>query len=114
SPLTPPEQVERLVSVFAGILLPGGPDVDPRAYGEEILPVCGSIEPLRDRLELALARWALQEKRPILGICRGMQVMNVAAGGSLYQDIASQTEAFLQHRQQAPRWYVTHGIDIEP
>lgn len=95
-----------------GLLLPGGNDVDPFLYGEETLPENGSLEPARDALELPLARWALQRGVPILGICRGMQVMNVAAGGTLFQDIPSQTRTRLQHRQKAPRWHATHSIDI--
>lgn len=105
-------QVERVLHRLDGLLIPGGADVDPHLYGEEILPENGSLEPDRDRLEIALARWALQHNMPILGICRGMQVLNVAAGGSLYQDIPSQTSSRLQHRQRAPRWYATHCIHV--
>lgn len=113
--IPPVHDVERVLTHSAylhGILLPGGNDVDPNLYGEEILPENGPLEPVRDRFELPLARWALAQGVPILGICRGMQVLNVAAGGTLYQDIPSQTGTRLQHRQKAPRYYATHSVDI--
>lgn len=97
-----------------GLLLSGGADIDPCHYGEEIIPENGSLEPERDRSELLLARLALRQGLPVLGICRGMQVLNVAAGGSLYQDLPTQTDSRLQHRQRGPRWYATHSIQITP
>lgn len=113
--LPPASDVERVVahaSYLHGILIPGGNDVDPNLYGEDITPENGPIEPVRDRFELPLVRWALEQGVPILGICRGMQVLNVAAGGTLYQDIPSQTGTRLQHRQKAPRSYATHGVNV--
>lgn len=95
-----------------GVLLPGGSDIDPLHYGEEPLPENGALEPERDRFELPLARWALERHVPVFGICRGMQVLNVAAGGTLYQDLPSQGIARVQHRQKAPRDYPTHWIEI--
>lgn len=113
--LPPVEQVERVLQIVRNldaILLPGGSDIDPSHFGEEVLPENGWIEPGRDRLELAVARLALAEGIPLLGICRGAQVINVAAGGDLYQDIYTQTASRLQHRQQAPDWYPTHRIQV--
>lgn len=109
--------VDRVLSSLGridGLLLSGGADIDPFLYDEEILPENGSLEPDRDHQELALARWAIENQVPLLGICRGMQVLNVALGGSLYQDIPSQTKTRLQHRQKGPRWYATHSIEIVP
>lgn len=103
-----------LLGRIDGLLLPGGYDLDPVHYGEEPLPGQGRIEPLCDALELALVRRALRERLPILGICRGSQALNVAAGGTLYQDIASQRPAGLLHRQAAPVWYPTHRVQVEP
>ncbi|WP_129672657.1 gamma-glutamyl-gamma-aminobutyrate hydrolase family protein [Candidatus Chloroploca sp. Khr17] len=81
-----------------GILLPGGEDVAPRRYGETPLPELGLVDAQRDAVELALAGWCREDGKPLLGICRGIQVLNVAFGGSLYQDIPSQLPDTLDHR----------------
>jgi len=104
---------ERLLGILDGLLLTGGGDMDPLLFGEEPLPVTGDVDPHRDILELKLTRAALAEKKPVLGICRGMQVLNVAAGGTICQDISLKIENSLKHSQQAPRWHPTHSIVIE-
>ena len=81
-----------------GLMLSGGVDVDPTAYGEEVLPQCGAIDPLRDATELKITQWALQDQKPILAICRGVQLLNVAMGGSLVQDIPTQHPDPIEHR----------------
>ena len=73
-----------------GLFLPGGVDVDPAAYGEARGPHCGPVDPARDWAELRLVRWALDDAKPVLAVCRGAQLLNVAFGGTLYQDIAAQ------------------------
>ncbi|NLJ24851.1 MAG: gamma-glutamyl-gamma-aminobutyrate hydrolase family protein [Firmicutes bacterium] len=108
------EDVKRLMQEVDGILLPGGVDVDPAHFGEEPIGELGSVEPRWDQLELYVARLALAWDLPLLGICRGLQLLNVAAGGSLYQDIPSQIKGHIQHTQKAPRWHASHAIDIEP
>ena len=80
-----------------GLLLTGGEDIHPGHFGEAIHERCRSISPERDATELPLARWAIQEGKPLLGVCRGIQVLNVALGGSLYQDIGSQCPAAGRH-----------------
>lgn len=80
-----------------GIFLTGGVDVDPARYAEEKRPACGRIDPPRDWTELNLVRWARADGKPVLGVCRGMQVINVALGGTLYQDIAKDYRAGLKH-----------------
>ena len=80
-----------------GLFLMGGVDMDPVQYGEERLPVCGQTDPARDWTELTLTRWAMADHKPVLGACRGVQVINVAAGGTLYQDIATQCPQALKH-----------------
>ncbi|HEY8424904.1 MAG TPA: gamma-glutamyl-gamma-aminobutyrate hydrolase family protein [Limnochordales bacterium] len=105
---------ESYLDVLDGLLLAGGGDVDPAHFGEDPSPHLGSVDPERDAVELALARRALELDLPILGICRGMQVLNVAAGGSLYQDIGTQVPHAIQHRQSAPRWYPLHEVRLEP
>lgn len=80
-----------------GVFLMGGVDMDPTHYGEERLPVCGQTDAARDWTELALTRWAVADHKPILGACRGIQVINVALGGTLYQDIATQCPLAQKH-----------------
>jgi putative glutamine amidotransferase len=86
----PPEPLRALFDRLDGLCLAGGEDVAPTRYGEAPHPALGSVDFLRDETEIVLARWALATGRPILAICRGIQLLNVAAGGSLYQDIAAQ------------------------
>ncbi|MCL2336406.1 MAG: gamma-glutamyl-gamma-aminobutyrate hydrolase family protein [Firmicutes bacterium] len=102
-----------ILSTVHGLMLPGGEDIEPGLFGEEPWPENGTIDPERDVFEIALAARALQLKMPLLGICRGIQVMNVAGGGSVCQDIARVVDRSYKHSQQAPRWHVTHNIKIE-
>ncbi len=80
-----------------GVFLPGGVDVDPAHYGESRLPVCGVTDQDRDRVEVELVRWAIAERKPVLAVCRGVQVLNVAAGGTLHQDLESWCETAIKH-----------------
>lgn len=101
-----------LVGRLDGLLLSGGGDVDPTFFKEEPLPVTGEISPARDACELELARLALAAGKPVLGICRGCQVLNIAAGGTICQDLALVWASPLKHRQQAPRWHPSHGLEL--
>jgi putative glutamine amidotransferase len=92
-----------------GILLSGGGDIDPVYWNELPSWSLGNINPLRDQFEISLARKCLSLGMPVLGICRGCQVLNVADGGSLIQDIRSR----MSHQQKAPRNYPFHAIFIE-
>ncbi|MFN8528082.1 MAG: gamma-glutamyl-gamma-aminobutyrate hydrolase family protein [Anaerolineae bacterium] len=100
------------------ILLPGGPDVDPAEYGAERHPTVTDtrIDAARDALELTLARWQYEDDRPTFGICRGHQVLNVALGGTLVQDIPDQLATAGAHDQadELPRSNPLHSIHIEP
>jgi putative glutamine amidotransferase len=80
-----------------GLFLPGGVDVDPSAYGEPRGPYCERTDPARDWAELLLVRWALAEAKPVFAVCRGAQLLNVAVGGSLYQDVGAQHPAAIKH-----------------
>jgi putative glutamine amidotransferase len=80
-----------------GLLIPGGVDVNPAEYGEAKRPECGNLDPARDRVELQLVRWAIEDNKPVFGLCRGLQVINVAQGGTLWQDLASQNGTFHKH-----------------
>jgi len=81
-----PETLRAIYDRLDGIFIAGGVDMDPASYGEERHELCGRTDPPRDRVELAFTRWALEDGKPVFGVCRGMQVINVAAGGSLVQD----------------------------
>jgi len=109
---------DTLRAIFArldGLLLAGGVDIHPNEYGEPVETFCGEIDPHRDAIELNIARWALAEQKPILGICRGIQLLNIAAGGSLYQDIAAQLPNALTHPHQKgnPYNFIAHPVEIE-
>jgi len=104
----------KLIERLDGILLSGGPDIDPVHFGEESYTFNGNISPDRDRQEIELAKLAFAGGKPILGICRGIQVLNVALGGTIYQDIKTQVNEnkLLKHDQDAPVWYPSHSIMI--
>lgn len=112
-PYQPKEQLRRIIHLVDGLVLPGGIDVDPNRYGQNPVVQCGEIDPLWDELDLTAAGFALERDIPILAICRGIQVLNVALGGSLVQDIPSQITDPVKHSQEAPRWYATHDITVQ-
>ncbi|HXT14627.1 MAG TPA: gamma-glutamyl-gamma-aminobutyrate hydrolase family protein [Gemmatimonadaceae bacterium] len=97
----------------AGLVLTGGEDIDPRYFGETPHPKTGEPHHARDSYELALARRAYELRVPTLAICRGVQVMNVALGGSLVQDIPSQRETTIDHDPEGKRAERVHGVEIE-
>lgn len=97
-----------------GLLLSGGDDLDPLLYGEMPHPKNGSVSPERDTTEMAYARTALRRNMATLGICRGHQVLAVAFGGTLWQDIPSQVPTAMQHQQAAPRWFASHPVLVAP
>lgn len=99
-----------------GIFLPGGEDLDPSTYGEEHHELLGAVDPERDRTELTLARWAVAEGKPLLAVCRGMQLLNVASGGSLYQDIRALRARSDQHDFFPPQYErvrISHPVEID-
>jgi putative glutamine amidotransferase len=97
-----------------GMLLTGGVDVAPAEYGDVTRHPTVEIDPVRDRFEIALARQALERDLPVLAICRGAQVLNVAAGGTLIQDIPSSHPEALTHRIDMPRNAVAHVVRVTP
>ena len=109
-----PAVAAELCSFARGIVLTGGPDVLPGLFGEEPHPKLGSVNPVRDQFELALARAAMQADLAVLAICRGMQILNVAAGGDLIQDIESCVPGAHAHMVAAPRWLPTHSASVVP
>jgi putative glutamine amidotransferase len=104
-----PADIRRIGGAIDGLLLTGGADVDPAYYGEEPLPALGRVTPPRDRMELALTRHMLSLDKPVFAICRGLQVLNVAMGGSLHQDVTALGQV-LQHSQKAPRSHLSHAV----
>ena len=133
------EEMAGLLCLIHGLILPGGGDVDPVHFSEEPLPGLGEIDPTRDIFELNFTRLALAAGIPVLGICRGMQILNIALGGSIYQDIVTRIkerparkpcfrpgqdrsgflpsqglseDCYLEHYQKAPRWHPTHKVKI--
>ena len=114
-PIVGPRAAEALLDGMDGLLLSGGSDLGPLYYGEEPIPELGVTIPERDAFEIALLEHALRRKIPILGICRGMQVLNVALGGTLYQDLPSQMDhmVLLGHRQETPKWQPTHEVEVD-
>ncbi len=99
-----------------GVFLSGGVDMDPGTYGEPQHPLCGRTDPARDRSELLLTYWAIEDAKPVLGVCRGLQVINVAYGGSLYQDLADQHPEAIKHdyfpHEGYARDYLAHSTEI--
>lgn len=107
------DSLDGIFRAVDGLILSGGLDPDPELFGEDPVPECGEITPFRDSFEMAAARRALSRNIPVLGICRGMQMLNIAAGGDIYQDIASQLgNRSIKHYQEAPRWHPTHSIKV--
>ena len=91
-PLIPhdPDTLQEIFSRLDGVFITGGVDVDPSCYREEKTCLCGRTDPDRDAVEISLLRHALAERLPVLAVCRGIQILNVACGGTLYQDVTAQ------------------------
>lgn len=111
-PPVPDEALETLLERLSALCLPGGPDLQPAAYGEEPHPLLGPTEPEVDAFELELIRRADERGLPILAICRGAQALNVARGGSLHQHLPDVVGETVRHRQAAPEWEATHDVEI--
>jgi putative glutamine amidotransferase len=100
-----------------GLFLPGGLDLHPSAYDEGPNDLCGRTDSARDEIELMLTWWALEDEKPMLAVCRGIQVVNVAAGGTVHQDLASQLPGAIKHdyfpkRGQYSRDLLVHDVEL--
>ena len=109
--LIPPLKIARpfLWSCLQGIIFSGGGDISPLCFNREPLPGLGEVDPERDDLELYLVREALERELPLMGICRGMQLLNVAAGGTVIQHLGTDG---LQHFQKSRRCHPSHTVNI--
>lgn len=114
-PYTEDEKIiARTVESIAGLYLTGGDDIDPHYFNEEPHGKLGQVNPFRDQFELLLVKAAIKRNKAILGICRGCQVINVALGGSMYQDLASQKDSnLIQHKQKRSLTYTSHFVYVE-
>ena len=106
--------IEAYAEMVDGVLFSGGDDVNPASYGEEQIWGCGDVVPLRDDFEIALLKVLLTKypEKPILGICRGCQILNVGMGGTLYQDLRSQVPGCIRHQQQQSSHYASHKATV--
>ncbi|OTN77339.1 hypothetical protein A5886_002439 [Enterococcus sp. 8G7_MSG3316] len=107
------EDAKAYISRIDKLLLAGGHDVSPQHYGETLHPLIQGTHPERDAFELALIKEAVAQKKPIFGVCRGMQLINVAFGGSLYQDLSLMENPHLKHVQlPTPFRFATHDVTL--
>jgi putative glutamine amidotransferase len=113
-PNLPGESLLTILPHLGGILFTGGGDVHPRHYGGENSDLVNHVDEERDRVEIALVREAFQADIPFMGICRGLQMINVALGGTLYEDISTFNADALQHQQSGehPRDFLAHPVEI--
>jgi putative glutamine amidotransferase len=111
-PLASPEAARSIVESCSGLLLTGGEDVDPARYSEAPHPTTGAPHPMRDLTEIALFEAARARRMPVLAICRGIQLANVALGGSLVQDIPSQRPTPVAHDQPQDAGVRTHAVAV--
>jgi putative glutamine amidotransferase len=113
-PLSSSDAASAVLDSVAGLVLTGGEDVDPTRYGEKRHEKVRSVSAARDATEAALIKEARERGTPVLAICRGIQILNVALGGTLVQDIPSQCETDIVHDEESARDSRTHEISVEP
>ena len=106
------KDVSSIVDKLDGFIITGGPDINPMIYGEEKMNVCGELALRRDELEVQVIIEAMKKNKPLLGVCRGFQLMNSFLGGSLYQDLVSQFVGNVNHRQERPYSNPSHNVNI--
>lgn len=112
--ITDEKDIKQLVHMCHGFLFTGGQDVSPAVYGEEVSEKCGEPCNQRDQMEKILFHMAMQEDKPILGICRGIQIINALTGGTLYQDLPTEYPSTTQHQQKPPYDQPSHEVSLIP
>ncbi len=105
--------IKKSVERIDGLVMTGGQDVNPSLYGEKIHEKCGSISDERDNFEMILLEEASKQNMPMLGICRGLQIINVFFGGTLYQDLPLEYPSEIEHRMKAPNNREEHKVKVE-
>lgn len=116
--MIPPYESDSLKKIYKyinGLLLDGGADIDPHCYGENVKPKTGPIDWKRDQTESTLIKWAMEDDLPVLGICRGMQMINTSAGGTLFQDISLECSDAGNHsfHPAYPPNYLAHAVSVK-
>lgn len=107
------DDAEKIAKTFDGFIFSGGPDVDPAYYNEKKKDTCGVIVEIRDNFEMNLLDLVLKEDKPFLGICRGLQLLNVKLGGTLYQDLKTEFNSKINHDQDKPYDEFKHSVIID-
>jgi putative glutamine amidotransferase len=107
------KSLSAIIDRLDGLILSGGVDVNPKFYGEEPVTGLGEIDEDRDRTEIQLTKMAYKRGLPIFAICRGIQMLNISLGGTLYQDIANQVKESIYHTQNAAKSVTTHTVRVE-
>ena len=108
------DYAQQIVDSLDGVLLPGSnSDVDPQRYSQEPHPRLGPVMGRRDHTDWYLLEELFHRRKPLLGICYGIQILNVFLGGSLWQDIGSQVEGAIKHSQNSPDDYKSHSVEIK-
>jgi len=111
---TDADTIRAYAGTIDGLILSGGGDIAPEFMRAEPEPGLGPVDPIRDEFEIALTRAALELDAPLLAICKGIQLLNVAMGGSVIQDLDPSRPGAVQHSQRAPGWHGTHTVNIDP
>ena len=112
--VTDEQIIERFIDICDGFLFTGGADIEPKRYGETPKPTCGKPQIYRDELDFKAFYKAMKADKPILAICRGMQLVNAALGGTLYQDIPTEYETNMLHRQTESVNEPSHAVNVIP
>lgn len=112
-PVNEPRLAEKYADIVDGLILAGGEDVSPALYGEDARRTIRATYPKRDEAEVAITEKIIDQAKPVLGICRGLQLLNVIFGGTLYQDLSENEKVFVKHIQETPSNHPIHTVKIE-
>ena len=108
------QDLEQLTSMLNGFVFTGGPDIHPFLFGEDTKPYCGLVSPKRDSMEMLLLSHIMKTKKPVLGICRGLQTLNIGLGGTIYQDLSDCSTTSIAHSQPFSPKLTSHKVMLTP